>query len=97
MESLALVLESIRSSLLLIAGMMTLGVISMSITLHRLGQMLRAVSTDVTEVAQARAEVSRQIAENTALLRDTHALTAKAAAALDNVARLVVYPGGRPT
>ena len=97
MESLSSALESLRWALILIAAMMTPGVISMSITLRRLGQMLREVSTDVTEVHKLGAEVSRQVAENTALLRDTHALTAKAAAALDNVARLVVYRGGRPT
>ena len=38
---------------------------------------------------------SKILRDSEALLRDTHALTAKAAAALENVSRLVVHAGGR--
>lgn len=89
MDSLALALTSIHWSLILIAALMTFDITFASLMLHRLGQIMRDVHADV-------GQISKQVAQDSVLLRETHALTAQAAAALDNVARLVVYPGGRP-
>ena len=38
---------------------------------------------------------SRVLKDSQEILRQTHELSAKAAAALENVTRLVVHPGGR--
>jgi len=38
---------------------------------------------------------SRVLKDSEEILRQTHELSAKAAAALENVTRLVVHPGGR--
>jgi hypothetical protein len=39
---------------------------------------------------------SKVLRDSEIWLRETHALIAKASAALDNVTQLVVHPGGRP-
>jgi len=74
MDALPAILESMRLSLIAIAGLVAFGFATTSLMLYRQGKMLRDSQT---------------------LLRDTHALTAKAAAALENVSRLVVHPGKR--
>lgn len=94
MAALAPALQSIQWSLLLIAAMVAFGFVFMTLVsivgFHRLGQMVRDSHQDLEQI-------SKQIAQDAVLLREAHALTAKASAALDNVARLVVYPGRRPT
>ena len=40
-------------------------------------------------------EIHEEVAASHVRLEDMHALTAKTAAALDNVSRLVIYGGGR--
>jgi hypothetical protein len=81
MEALPAILESMRLSLIAITALVAFGFLGTTLMLYRQSRMVR--------------DVSKQVAESEALLRDTHALTAKAAAALDNVSRLVVHPGGR--
>ena len=82
METLPGILESMRLSLLVIAALVAFGFFTTTLMLFRQSKLLRDSAT---------------------LLRETHEMTlrtyelaAKAAAALENVTRLVVHPGGRP-
>ena len=88
MDPLPAILESMRLSLLATTALVAFGFLATTLMLFRQSRMLRDVSRDVVSV-------SKQVADSAALLRDAHALTAKAAAALENVTRLVVHPGGR--
>ena len=85
-------LDSMRWTLMFNTVVMTLGFLCIAImifvTSHGLAKMVR-------EVSQTTREVAEQVAEDTALLRESHALTAGAAAALENIMRLVVDPGSR--
>ena len=81
MEPLPAILESMRLSLLATTALVAFGFFVTTLMLFRQSKILR--------------DVSKQVADSAALLRDAHALTAKAAAALDNVTRLVVHRGGR--
>ena len=95
METLPAILESMRLSLMTIAALVAFSLVVSTLMLHRQSRMLRDVSKQVTDVSKQVGDVSKQVADSAALLRETHALTAKAAAALENVSRLVVHPGGR--
>ena len=88
METLPAILESMRLSLLTIAALVAFSLLVTTLMLYRQSRMLRDISGMVRDI-------SKQVAGSEALLRDTHALTAKAAAALENVSRLVIHPGGR--
>jgi len=81
MEVLPAILESMRVSLIATTALVAFGFFVTTLMLYRQSRMLR--------------DVSKQVADSEVLLRDTHALTAQAAAALENVTRLVVHPGGR--
>ena len=88
METLPAILESMRLSLLTIAALVAFSLLVTTLMLYRQSRMLRDVSRMVRDI-------SKQVADSEALLRETHALTAKAATALENVSRLVIHPGGR--
>jgi cell division protein FtsB len=81
MEQLPAILESMRLSLIATTALVAFGFVVTTLMLYRQSQILR--------------DVSKQVADSEALVRDTHALTAKVAAALDSVSRLVVHAGGR--
>jgi len=81
MEFLPAILESMRLSLLATTALVAFGFLVTTLMLFRQSKILR--------------DVSKQVADSEARLRDMHALTAKAAAALDNVTRLVVHLDGR--
>ena len=81
MEVLPAFLESMRLSLVATTALVAFGCFVTTLMLYRQSKIV--------------ADVSKQIADSDARLRDMHALTAKAAAALDNVTRLVVHPAGR--
>jgi hypothetical protein len=88
MDVLPAILESMRLSLIATTALVAFGFTVMTLMLYRQSRTLR----DIAEMLRG---VSKQVSDSEALLRDTHALTAKAAAALENVTRLVVHPGGR--
>ncbi len=88
METLPAILESMRLSLIAIAALVGFSLVVSTLMLYRQSGMLRDHSRMLREI-------SKQVADSEALLRETHALTAKAAAALENVSRLVIHPGGR--
>ena len=81
MDALPAILESMRLSLVVITALVAFGFFSTTLMLFR---QTRALS-----------DISKQLSASEELLRRTHELTAKAAAALENVTRLVVHPGGR--
>ncbi len=80
-DALPAILESMRLSLIATTALVAFGFFATTLMLYRQSKIRR--------------DVSKQISDSEALLRDAHALTAKAAAALENVTRLVVHPGGR--
>ncbi len=88
METLPAILEFMRLSLIAIAALVGFSLVVSTLMLYRQSGMLRDHSRMLREI-------SKQVADSEALLRETHALTAKAAAALENVSRLVIHPGGR--
>lgn len=95
METLPAILESMRLSLLTIAALVAFSLLVTTLMLYRQSRMLRDVSGMLRDVSRMVRDISKQVADSEALLRETHALTAKAATALENVSRLVIHPGGR--
>ncbi len=77
MEALPAILESMRLSLVAVTALVAFGFFVTTLMLYRQSKIL--------------ADTAKQIADSDARLRDMHALTAKAAAALENVTRLVVH------
>ena len=88
MEALPAILESMRLSLLAITALVGFGLVVSTLMLYRQSGMLRDHSRMLRDI-------SKQVADSEAIVRATYALAAKAAAALENVSRLVVHPGGR--
>lgn len=82
MDLLPAILESMRLSLIAIAGLVAFGFFSTTLMLLRQSKMIRDSEALLRETHE--------------LTIKTHELTAKAATALENVSRLVVHPGGRP-
>ena len=88
MEPVHAVLESMRLSLIAIAAFIAFGFFTTTLMLFRQSKVLSGITNALRNISQ-------QVSDSEKLLRDTHELTAKAAAALENVTRLVVHPGGR--
>ena len=79
MEALPGILESMRLSLVAIAGMVAFSFTITTIMLFRQSKMLR--------------DISQNLANSEVILKETHDLTVKGFAILENVTRLVVHPG----
>jgi hypothetical protein len=81
METLPAILQSMQITLVANTALVAVGFFTTTLMLFRQSKVLK--------------DISKQVADSEALLRDAHAFAAKAAAALENVTRLVIHPGDR--